>query len=99
MYANVLRAGTLTDDRVVQRVSSNFVPTHFNNNDPTRAANDQSELLWKAVLLQKNLQGPGVWVLAAHAHVIAGMSANIDAQPSDRTFNGRGAPLRANPKF
>jgi hypothetical protein len=99
MYANVLRAGTLTDDRVVQRVSANFVPTHFNNNDPTRAPNDPSAVLWKAILRQKDLQGQGVWVVAPDGTVLAGMSAEIDGHPSDRTGNGPGAPWRVNPKF
>src|SRR5437899_63455 len=99
MYANVLRAGTLTDDRVVQRVSSNFVPTHFNNNDPSRAADDPSAVLWKAVLRQRNLQGQGVWVLAPDGTVIGGMSAEVDGHPSDKIGTGPGAPWRANPKF
>jgi hypothetical protein len=99
MYANVLRAGTLTDDRVVQRVSRNFVPTHFNNNDPTRAADDPSAVLWKAILRQKNLQGQGVWVLTPDGAVIAGMSAEVDGHPSDKVGTGPGAPWRANPKF
>lgn len=99
MYANVLRAGTLTDDRVVQRVSSHFVPSHFNNNDPARAADDPSAVLWKSVLRQKNLQGQGVWVLTPDGRVIAGMSAEIDGHPSDKVGTGPGAPWRANPKF
>src|SRR5438128_7288826 len=99
MYANVLRAGTLTDDRVVQRVSSNFVPTHFNNNDPSRAADDPSAVLWKAVLRQRNLQGQGVWVLAPDGTVIGGMSAEVDGHPSDKIGTGPGAPWRANPRF
>jgi hypothetical protein len=99
MYANVLRAGTLTDDRVVQRVSSNFVPTHFNNNDPNRAADEPSAVLWKAVLHQKTLQGQGVWVLRPDGTVIAGMSAEIDGHASDRIGTGPGAPWRANPRF
>lgn len=99
MYANVLRAGTLTDDRVVQRVSTNFVPTHFNNNDPTRAADDPSAVLWTAVLKQKDLQGQGIWVLAPDGTVMAGMSAEIDGHPSDKVGTGPGAPWRANPKF
>jgi hypothetical protein len=99
MYANVLRAGTLTDDRVVQRVSTNFVPTHFNNNDPTRAANDPSGVLWKAVLKQKDLQGQGVWVVAPDGTVVGGMSAEVNGHPSDKVGNGPGAPWKANPKF
>jgi hypothetical protein len=99
MYANVLRAGTLTDERVVQRVSTNFVPTHFNNNDPTRAADDPSAVLWKSVLRQKNLQGQGVWVLAPDGTVIGGMSAEINGHPSDKIGTGPGAAWRANPKF
>src|SRR5262249_60918859 len=99
MYANVLRAGTLTDDRVVQRVSGNFVPTHFNNNDPTRAADDPSAILWKSVLRQKNLQGQGVWVLAPDGTVIDGMSAEINGHASDKIGTGPGAPWRGKPRF
>jgi hypothetical protein len=99
MYSNVLRAGTLTDDRVVQRLSGNFVPTNFNNNDPTRAAHAPSAVVYKAVLKQKPLQGQGVWVIAPDGTVIAGMSAEVDGHPSDKTGNGPGAPWKANPKF
>lgn len=99
MYANVLRAGTLTDDRVVQRVSTNFVPTLLNTDDPTRAADAPSSVVWKAVLKQKPLQGQGVWVVAPDGKVIAGMSAEVDGRPSDKVGNGPGAPWRANPKF
>jgi hypothetical protein len=99
MYANVLRAGTLNDVRVVQKVSANFVPTHFNNNDPTRDPNSPSALLWKSIKQQKELQGQGLWIVAPDGQVIAGMSAEIDGQPSDRVGSGPGAPWRANPKF
>src|SRR5436309_345451 len=60
MYANVLRAGTLTDARVIRLVSANFVPTHFNNNDPTRDPAGPSAVLWRAILRQKDLQGQGL---------------------------------------
>src|SRR4029079_18546932 len=99
MYANVLRAGTLTDERVVRRVSANFVPTHFNNNDPTRDPKDPSAVLWKAVLRQKDLQGQGIWVLAPDGTVLGGMSAEVGGHPSDKAGNGPGAPWGANPKF
>lgn len=64
MYANVLRAGTLNDPRVVRLVSANFVPTHFNNNDPSRAKDDAGFKLWTAIRSQKALQGQGIWVVA-----------------------------------
>jgi hypothetical protein len=99
MYANVLRAGTLTDLRVIRKVSAHFVPTHFNNNDPTRAKDDPSAVLWKAILRQKGLQGQGIWVVAPDGTVLGGMSAEIDGRPSDRTGNGPGAPWKPNPKF
>lgn len=99
MYANVLRAGTLSDPRVVQRVSRNFVPTHFNNNDPTRDRLDPSALLWRAILNQRDLQGQGIWIVAPDGKVIGGMSAEINGEPSDRKGNGPGAPWGANPKF
>jgi hypothetical protein len=99
MYANVLRAGTLTDERVVRRVSDHFVPTHFNNNDPTRNPLDQSLALWRAILKQKGLQGQGVWVVAPDGTVLGGMSAEVDGHPSEKVGNGPGAPWRANPKF
>jgi hypothetical protein len=99
MYANVLRAGTLTDVRVVRQVSANFVPAHFNNNDPTRDPNDPSAVLWKSILRQKALQGQGVWVVAPDGTVLGGMSAEVNGHPSDKTGNGPGAPWRANPKF
>src|SRR6266705_3032198 len=99
MYANVLRAGTLNDPRVVRRVSANFVPTHFNNNDPTRAQNDPSAVLWKSILKQKDLQGQGIWIVAPDGSVIGGMSAEVDGHPSDRIGNGPGAPWQSNPKF
>src|SRR5262245_45200000 len=99
MYANVLRAGTLTDVRVIRRVSSSFVPTHFNNSDPSRAPDDPSAVLWRSILRQKDLQGQGIWVVAPDGTVIAGMSAEVDGHPSDKTGNGPGAPWRANPKF
>ena len=88
MYANVLRAGTLSDDRVIRRVSANFVPTHFNNNDPTRSPLDPSDILWKQILGQKDLQGQGIWVVAPNGTVIAGMSAEVDGHPSEKTGNG-----------
>src|SRR5438874_3905943 len=99
MYANVLRAGTLSDLRVVRRVSANFVPTHFNNNDPTRDRNDPSAILWKAILKQKDLQGQGIWIVAPDGTVIGGMSAEVDGHPSDRIGNGPGAPWQSNPRF
>ncbi|MFO0807988.1 MAG: hypothetical protein U0746_05155 [Gemmataceae bacterium] len=99
MYANVLRAGTLTDERVVRRVSANFVPTHFNNNDPTRDPTDPSAVHWKAILKQKDLQGQGIWIVGPDGKVIAGMSAEINGHPSERQGNGPGATWRANPKF
>ncbi len=99
MYANVLRAGTLTDPRVIRIVSANFIPTHFNNNDPTRDPKSPSALLWRAILKQKDLQGQGLWVVAPDGTVLAGMSAEQNGHPSDRVGNGPGAPWRANPKF
>ena len=99
MYANVLRAGTLNDPRVVQKVAANFVPTHFNNNDPTRDPKDPSAVLWKAIVRQKGLQGQGVWVVAPDGTVLGGMSAEVDGHPSDRKGNGPGAPWKPNPKF
>ena len=99
MYANVLRAGTLTDERVVRRVSDNFVPTHFNNDDPTRAADDPSAILWKAILRQKDLQAQGIWVVAPDGTVIGGMSAEVDGHPSDKSGNGPGAIWKTNPRF
>src|SRR4051812_33603535 len=99
MYANVLRAGTLTDPRVVRLVSANFVPTHFNNNDPTRDPKSRSAALWRSILKQKELQGQGLWVVAPDGAVIAGMSAENDGHPSDRTGSGPGAPYKANAKF
>ena len=99
MYANVLRAGTLNDDRVIQRVSTYFVPTHFNNNDPTRDRNDPSALLWRSILKQRDLQGQGIWIVAPDGTVIGGMSAEIDGHASDKTGNGPGAPWKSNPRF
>src|SRR3954469_15721346 len=99
MYANVLRAGTLTDERVVRRVSAYFVPTHFNNNDPTRDANDPAAAHWRAILKQKDLQGQGIWVVGPDGTVIPGMSAEVDGHPSERQGNGPGAPWKPNPKF
>jgi len=99
MYANVLRAGTLNDPRVVKLVSANFVPTHFNNNDPTRDRDSASARLWTAIKSQKALQGQGVWVVAPDGKVIGGMSAEVDGRPSERVGNGPGAPFRANPRF
>jgi hypothetical protein len=99
MYANVLRAGTLSDDRVIRRVSANFVPTHFNNNDPTRSPLDPSDVLWKRILRQKDLQGQGIWVVAPDGKVIAGMSAEVDGHPSEKTGNGPGATWKANPRY
>jgi hypothetical protein len=99
MYANVLRAGTLTDPRMVRLVSANFVPTHFNNNDPTRDPKSRSAALWRSILKQSALQGQGLWVVAPDGTVLAGMSAEIDGHPSDRTGNGPGAPYKANARF
>jgi hypothetical protein len=99
MYANVLRAGTLSDLRVVRRVSTSFVPTHFNNNDPTRDRNDPSAILWHAILKQKDLQGQGIWIVAPDGTVIGGMSAEVDGHPADRIGNGPGAPWQSNPRF
>src|SRR5262245_3535602 len=99
MYANVLRAGTLNDMRVVQKVSTNFVPTHFNNNDPTRDKNDPSAVFWKAILRQKELQGQGIWIVSPDGKVLGGMSAEMDGHPSDKIGTGPGAPWRPNPKF
>src|SRR5262249_33420266 len=99
MYANVLRAGTLNDERVVRKVSANFVPTHFNNNDPTRDKNDPSAILWRSILGQKELQGQGIWIVSPEGRVLSGMSAEQDGHPSDKKGNGPGAPWRANPKF
>lgn len=99
MYANVLRAGTLNDERIVRKVSTNFVPTHFNNNDPTRDPNSPSAVLWKSIIKQKPLQGQGLWIVAPNGDVIGGMSAEVDGHPSDRTGAGPGAPWRSNPQF
>src|SRR3954466_13894377 len=99
MYANVLRAGTLTDPRVVRRVSMNFVPAHYNNDDPTRNRSDPAAVLWHSILKQKDLQGQGLWVVAPDGTVLAGMSAEIDGHPSDRAGQGPGSPWQANPKF
>jgi hypothetical protein len=99
MYANVLRAGTLNDPRVVRLVVANFVPTHFNNNDPTRDKDDPGHQLWKSIKAQKELQVQGVWVVAPDGRVLGGMSAEVDGQPSDRVGNGPGAPFRPNPRF
>src|SRR5262245_45298482 len=99
MYANVLRAGTLTDPRVVRLVSENLVPTHFNNNDPTRDPKGRSAVLWRSILKQKDLQGQGLWVVAPDGKVLAGMSAEVDGHPSDLKGNGPGAPFKANARF
>jgi hypothetical protein len=99
MYANVLRAGTLSDDRVIRRVSANFVPTHFNNNDPTRGPLDPSDVLWKQILRQKDLQGQGIWVVAPDGTVIAGMSAEVDGHPSEKAGNGPGATWKPNRRY
>src|SRR5947208_4485014 len=99
MYANVLRAGTLTDGRVIRRVSAHFVPTHFNNNDPARPKDDPGAALWRAVLRQKDLQGQGIWVVAPDGTVLGGMSAEVDGHPSDKAGNGPGAPWKPNPRF
>src|SRR6516162_3140002 len=99
MYANALRAGALTDDRVIRRVSANFVPTHFNNNDPTRSPLDASDILWKQILRQKDLQGQGIWVVAPDSTVIVGMSAEVDGHPSEKTGNGPGATWKPNPRY
>jgi hypothetical protein len=99
MYANVLRAGTLTDLRLIQRVSANFVPTHFNNNDPTRSRDDPSAMLWRDILRQKELQGQGIWIVGPDGTVLGGMSAEVDGHPADRIGKGPGSPWQANPKF
>lgn len=99
MYANVLRAGTLNDERIVQKVSTNFVPTHFNNNDPTRDPKSPSAILWNSIKQQKALQGQGLWIVAPNGDVLAGMSAEVDGKPSEREGTGPGAPWRANPKY
>src|SRR5262245_61012597 len=99
MYANVLRAGTLTDVRVIRLVSKNFIPTHFNNNDPTRDPNSPSAMAWKNILGQKVLQGQGIWIIDPDGKVLGGMSAEIDGHPSDKAGNGPGAPWRSNAKF
>jgi hypothetical protein len=99
MYANVLRAGTLNDERFVRKVSSYFVPTHFNNNDPTRDPDSPAARAWKSIIRQKALQGQGLWVVAPDGTVLAGMSAEVDGKPSERAGNGPGAPWRANARF
>jgi hypothetical protein len=99
MYANALRAGALTDERVVRKVSDYFVPTHFNNNDPNRTADHPSELLWQRILKQKDLQGQGIWVVAPDGTVIAGMSGETDGHPSEKSGGGPGATWRVNPRF
>jgi hypothetical protein len=99
MYANALRAGALSDERVVRRVSDYFVPTHFNNNDPTRSPRDPSELLWRRILKQKDLQGQGVWVVAPDGTVVGGMSAEADGRPSEKEGAGPGATWHVNPLF
>src|SRR5947199_6964900 len=99
MYANALRAGALTDERVVRRVSDSFVPTHFNNDDPTRSPDDPSELLWRRIIRQKDLQGQGIWIVAPDGTVLAGMSAETNGQPSEKTGGGPGATWKINPRF
>src|SRR5882672_5343516 len=99
MYANVLRAGTLTDERVIRRVSSSFVPTHFNNNDPSRDPDSPSAKAWKNILGQKILQGQGIWIVSPEGKVLGGMSAEVNGHPSDKGGNGPGAPWRTNGKF
>ena len=99
MYANVLRAGTLTDVRVIRRVSANFVPTLFNNDDPTRAPNDPNAKIWKAIQRQKGLQGQGIWIVAPDGTVLGGMSAEVNGHPSDKVGTGPGALWRVNPRF
>lgn len=99
MYANVLRAGTLTDERVVRRISDFFVPAHFNNDDPDRDRSSSSYRLWRSILNQKDLQGQGLWIVAPDGRVLAGMSAEIDGQPSERKGNGPGAPWQPNRRF
>jgi hypothetical protein len=89
----------LNDERVVKRVSTNFVPTFFNNNDPTRDKNDVSRLLWDSIKRQMPLQGQGLWVIAPDGSVLGGMSAEIDGHPSERAGTGPGATWKANPKF
>ena len=99
MFANVLRAGTLNDERIVRKVSASFVPTHFNNNDPSREKDAPSAVLWKSITRQKPLQGQGIWIVAPNGDVIGGMSAEVDGHPSDKVGTGPGAPWRSNPKF
>lgn len=99
MFANVLRAGTLNDERIVRKVSANFVPTHFNNNDPTRDKDSPSAVLWKSITGKKPLQGQGIWIVAPNGDVLGGMSAEVDGHPSDKVGTGPGAPWRSNPKF
>ena len=99
MYANVLRAGTLTDERIVRRVSDYFVPTHFNNDDPNRDRASPSHQLWRSILKQKDLQGQGLWIVAPDGTVLAGMSAEIDGKPSERLGKGPGAPWQPNRRF
>ena len=99
MYANVLRAGTLADERIVRRVSDSFVPTHFNNDDPGRDRNSPSYQLWRSILQHKDLQGQGLWIVAPDGKVLAGMSAEIDGKPSERKGNGPGAPWQPNRRF
>jgi hypothetical protein len=92
MYANALRAGVLTDDRVVRKVSANF-------DDPTRRQDDPSELLWRHILRQKDLQAQGIWVVAPDGTVIAGMSAEVNGHPSEKSGTGPGATWKTNPRF
>src|SRR5947209_6789205 len=99
MYANALRAGALTDDRVIRRVSANFVPTHFNNNDPTHNPDDPGEKLWRQILGQKDLQGQGIWVVTPDGTVVAGMSAETNGHPSEKAGDGPGATWKTNPRF
>lgn len=99
MYANVLRAGTLADERVARRITDHFVPTHYNNNDPTRDRNSPSAVLWHSIVKQKELQGQGIWIVAPDGTVLAGMSAEINGKPSDRKGNGPGAPWQPNRRF
>ena len=99
MYANVLRAGTLDDSRVVERLTAYFVPAHFNNDDPTRGRFDPNQVLWLDILKQKDLQGQGLWIVAPDGKVLAGMSAEINGHPSERKGDGPGAPWQANRRF
>ena len=95
----MLRAGTLNDQRVIQRVSTSFVPAYFNNNDPTRDQGDAGRVLWNKIIKQMPQQGQGFWVIAPDGKVLGGMSAEVDGHPSGRQGAGPGATWKPNPKF